>query len=238
MLRGFLGGISRLLGEIADVMMPRYCVACGERLSPQEQFLCLPCRMEIPFTPFVDNPRENIMARRFWGVAPIEKASALFYFSPHSAMANIVYAIKYKGNEDLGIYLGRMIGNMERYREFLADIDVIVPMPITKQRRRERGYNQCEAVAIGLSMSTQLPVDAESVVRTRFTSSQTKMSGNERIENVKNAFEMIGNELEGKHILLIDDTMTTGSTLIACMDALKPLKNYKVSVLTLGYSKS
>ena len=92
-------------------------------------------------------------------------------------------------------------------------------------------------MAIGLSIATGLPVDAESVVRTRFTSSQTRLSGAEREENVRNAFAMVGDELEGKHILIVDDVFTTGSTLLACMDALKPLKNYKVSVLTLGYAK-
>ena len=202
-----------------------------------EHFICLCCRMDLPFTPFVDTPKDNIMARRFWGLAPIEKASAFFYFLPHSNVAQIIYDIKYHGNADLAVYLGRMIGGMERYSAFFEGIDVIVPVPITKKRRRERGYNQSECLAIGLSMTTGLPVDAESVLRTRFSSSQTKLSGTEREENVRNAFAMIGDTLKDKHILLVDDIFTTGSTLIACMDALKSLKTYKVSVLTLGFSK-
>lgn len=236
-----MGGIGRwlksLLGEIADVVMPRYCVVCGGRLSVNEHFLCLCCRMDMPLTSFVDNPKGNIMAQRFWGLAPIEKASAFFFFRPHSNMSHIIYDFKYHGNANLAVYMGRMMGGMARYREFLEGIDVIVPVPITKKRRRERGYNQSECLAIGLSIATGLPVDAESVVRTRFTSSQTRLSGAEREENVRNAFAMVGDELEGKHILIVDDVFTTGSTLLACMDALKPLKNYKVSVLTLGYAK-
>lgn len=204
---------SRLL----DLISPRLCVVCGDRLAVTEETLCSKCYLHLPRTDFGHNLYENVMAKLFWGQIAIEKATALFYYEPHAETANILYELKYKNHPEIGVVMGRMMAKELKNSGLFDDIDDIVPVPLAKKRERQRGYNQSMELAKGVSEVTGLPIDNHIVRRTKFVGSQTQRGRWERNENVENVFELIdGNNISGKHLLLIDDVVTTGATIVAC----------------------
>lgn len=136
-----------LLGNIIDFLFPRYCAICDERLLGTEEMLCATCLQDLPITPTWEAPYENNMAKMFWGRIPIEKCAALFYYHSHSNPSYIIYKLKYHHRPDTGNYLGRLIASKGIESDFFKDIDAIIPIPITKSRRKTRGYNQSEEIA-------------------------------------------------------------------------------------------
>ena len=143
-----------LLGNIIDFLFPRYCAICDERLLGTEEMLCATCLQDLPITPTWEAPYENNMAKMFWGRIPIEKCAALFYYHSHSNPSYIIYKLKYHHRPDTGNYLGRLIASKGIESDFFKDIDAIIPIPITKSRRKTRGYNQSEEIARGIQERT------------------------------------------------------------------------------------
>ena len=226
---------SRLL----DLISPRLCVVCGERLAVTEETLCSKCYLHLPRTDFGHNLYENVMAKLFWGQIAIEKATALFYYEPHAETANILYELKYKNHPEIGVVMGRMMAKELMNSGLFEDIDALVPVPLARKRERQRGYNQSLELAKGISEVTRLPIADKVVRRTKFEGSQTQRGRWERNENVEDVFELIdGNGISGKHLLLIDDVVTTGATIIACAQEMQKASNVKNSVLALGFAKS
>lgn len=225
---------SRLL----DFISPRLCVVCGRRLSPTEYSLCSVCQLHLPRTAFQFAPHDNPMAQLFWHLAPIERAAAFIYYQPHSEMARMVYQLKYGNSPDIGEDLGRLMASDMQLAHYFDDIDLLVPVPLTRKRQYQRGYNQSEMLALGISDITRLPIAAKALRRQVFRESQTHLSRHERQENVNGIFVVADAEaLKGCHILLIDDVCTTGATLTACAQALASIDNIRISVLTLGFTK-
>lgn len=178
------------------------------------------------------------MAKLFWGQIPIERAAAFFYYESHSNTANIIYKLKYKNHPEIGPVMGRKVSVEFQRDNFFDGIDGIVPIPLTKKRFRQRGYNQSEEIAKGLSEITGLPINKNVVVRTLFKGSQTRRSRWDRQENVEYAFKLIHAEpIAGKHLLVVDDVVTTGATIIACAKELVKAGNVKISVLSLGLTR-
>ena len=226
---------SRLL----DLISPRMCVVCGSRLAVTEETLCSKCYLHLPRTDFRNNLYENVMAKLFWGRIAIEKADALFFYEPHAETAHILYELKYKNHPEIGVVMGRMMAKELMRSGLYEGIDAIVPVPLAKKRERERGYNQSLELAKGVSEVTGLPIADKVVVRTKFVGSQTQRGRWERNENVENVFELVdGDSINGKHLLLIDDVVTTGATIIACAQELQKASNVRISVLALGFAKS
>lgn len=224
--------------ELLDLISPRRCAVCGERLMPEEPLLCSRCQQEMPVTPFCQSPYDNLMARLFWGQFPIEKASAWYFFRPHSDPSKMVYNLKYHGQAELGELIGEQMARWHQPSGFFNDIDAIVPMPLARKRTRERGYNQCEKIARGISWATKLPVYDKVITRHQFEQSQTHQSAWERRENVSNAFQLTdARRIQGKHLLLVDDIVTTGATVIACAQELAKADGVRISVLAVGYTK-
>ena len=179
------------------------------------------------------------MAKLFWGQIAIEKATALFYYEPHAETANILYELKYKNHPEIGVVMGRMMAKELMNSGLFEDIDALVPVPLARKRERQRGYNQSLELAKGISEVTRLPIADKVVRRTKFEGSQTQRGRWERNENVEDVFELIdGNGISGKHLLLIDDVVTTGATIIACAQEMQKASNVKISVLALGFAKS
>jgi len=179
------------------------------------------------------------MAQLFWYLAPIERAAALVYYEPHSEMAQMVYQLKYNNRPDIGEDMGRVMGCDMQLAGFFDGVDVLLPVPLSRKRLRQRGYNQSEQLARGVSDITHLPVITKVLKRKHFRQSQTQLNRLGRQENVADMFELRnGSMLVGRHVLLIDDVCTTGATLLACMDALKGIPGIRFSVLTLGFTKS
>ncbi len=224
--------------RILDFISPRLCVVCGHRLAPTERSLCSVCLFHLPRTDFHQKPLDNPMAQLFWGLAPIEKAAALFYYHPHSETAQLVYRLKYNNRPDIGEDMGRIMANELQVTDFFSDIDVLLPVPLASKRLRQRGYNQSEQLAVGISQLTGLPVIRHAVSRKAFTESQTRLTRQERRQNVDDMFVLRDDKpLRHRHVLIIDDVCTTGATITALSDAIRHVEGIRMSVLTLGYTK-
>lgn len=225
--------------RILDFISPRTCAVCGRRLSPTERSLCSVCLLHLPRTAYQFTPHDNPMAQLFWHLTPVERAAALIYYEPHSELAQLVYDLKYRNRPDIGEDMGRLMANEMQIAHFFDDIDILLPVPLSRKRLRQRGYNQSEELARGISEVTHLPLVTKAVIRKHFVRSQTQLTRYERQENVADMFELRDDHLiKGKHVLLIDDICTTGATLIACIDVLKNIPGIRLSVLTLGFTKT
>ena len=225
--------------RLLDLISPRACVVCGCRLSASEEVICGKCNLHLPRTSFQQDPYENIMAKMFWGQIPIERAAALIYYEPHAETANILYELKYKNHPEIGEVMGRLMARELQTGNFFEGIDGIIPVPLAKKRERQRGYNQSNELAEGISEITGLPIYNKVVKRTVFEGSQTSLGRWERNENVEQVFELKdAPTIQGKHLLIVDDVVTTGATVIACAKELCKAEGVRISVLSLGLAKS
>lgn len=227
-----------MLKAIFDLLAPRTCCICGLRLDLAEYVICTPCFINLPQTGFADNLYENDMAKTFWGrVKNFEKAFALVYHQAHADSAHPVYQLKYRGKPDIGIDYGLLIGKMLAEKGFFDDIDILLPVPLAKKRKLERGYNQSEMIALGLHDISKLPIYNNVVRRTSFESSQTQKDRQDRAENVENAFELVdGSNIHGKHVLIVDDVVTTGATVCAIAKQLQRVADVHISVVSIGFA--
>lgn len=231
--------MNSLLRQLADMLAPRACAACGHRLADGEETFCTRCSIHLPRTGFAALPTDNEMARLFWARLPIERAAALFYYHPHSPVARMVYDLKYRGQTDTGRQMGRMAAREMTADGFFEGIDLIVPLPLASRRERERGYNQSALIARGVADITGLPVVCDIVRRVRDTVSQTTLDHTGRADNMESAFSLVKPEaVAGRHVLIIDDIVTTGATATACGKAIAEAGNVRISVLAMGYSKA
>lgn len=193
----------------------------------------------MPLTLYEKSPLDNPMARLFWGRFPIENAAALFFYEPHGNVSRIVYDMKYHGFPETCQYMGEIMARRMSASAFFDGIDALVPMPLTWRRHWKRGYNQSMEMARGVSNVTGLPIFYKVVKRTHFKQSQTTQHAYERMMNVEDAFQLTdADKIAGKHILLIDDIVTTGSTITACAKELAKATGVSISILTLGFTKS
>lgn len=224
--------------RLLDLISPRLCVICGRRLSATEDVMCNKCNLHLPRTNYAKDAFENPMAKMFWGQLPLEKAAALFFYEGHAETANIIYQLKYENHPEIGIVMGRLMTKELQCYDFFDGIDGIVPMPLTKKRMRKRGYNQSEEIAKGVSQITGLPIYPDLVKRTTFLTSQTKKNRWERTENVEHVFasnKPIPSHIH--HLLVVDDVVTTGATIIACSRELVGTSGIRISILSLGLTK-
>lgn len=227
------------LSRMLDALSPRPCLVCGRRLSVTEQVVCAGCNLHLPRTGFATTPYDNELARSLWGRIKVEKCAALFFFAPHSQVADIVYQMKYKGRPELAADMGRMMAADLLPSGFFDGITDLVAIPLARQRERQRGYNQSREMVRGISEITHLPVIDNAVERTTFTESQTHKQRWDRNENVKDAFRITDSErFRHRHVLLVDDIVTTGATTVACCKEIERAEDVKVSVLCLGYTKT
>lgn len=225
--------------SLLDLISPRTCVVCGQRLSVSEETICSKCNLHLPRTGFQQDPYENMMAKMFWGQIPIERATALIYYEPHAETANILYELKYKNHPEIGEVVGRLMARELQMSNFFEGIDGIIPVPLAKKRQRQRGYNQSHELAKGISEITGLPIYNKVVRRTVFEGSQTSLGRWERNENVEQVFELKdAPTVQGKHLLIVDDVVTTGATIIACAKELCKAGGVRISVLSLGLAKN
>ncbi len=221
--------------RLINLISPRACTICGNRLGLHEDILCGKCNLHLPRTHHVRQPYDNEMAKLFWGRLPIERAAALTHYASGSQVSNIIYQLKYGHRPETGIVMGELIAKEFIPFHFFDDIDLIIPVPLAKPRQRQRGYNQSEMIAEGVSHVTRIKMDKGIIIRTIHTDTQTHKDRWERADNVKDAFDVVHpDKLRNKHILLIDDVATTGSTLCACGRRLVEEEGVRISILTLG----
>lgn len=225
--------------RLVDLIAPRACVVCGGRLGIHEFFLCGSCNLQLPRTNYADNPYENDMARLFWGQLPVERCAALFFYQGGSGPSQILYELKYKNHPEIGEFFGRMIAEEWNDTGFFEGIDLIVPVPLAKERQRQRGYNQSLHIARGIGSVTRLPIVTNAVSRKQFVESQTQKDRWQRNENVEGCFRLNdGSALKGRHVLLVDDVVTTGATICSCGREMLKAGDVRFSILTIGFAKS
>lgn len=228
-----------LLTRTLDLVAPRTCHVCGSRLSATEEAVCAVCGMHLPRTGYWLSPADNPMTRIFWGLVDIERAAAFITHQPHSETAAIVYDMKYRNNPALAVSMGQMAAREFLPAGFFDGIDLIVPVPLSRRRQRERGYNQSERMAQGISRATGIPVETRAIVRTRFDGSQTNLNRWDRQDNVEGIFRLRrSGRIESRHVLLVDDVVTSGATLTACAKELERAAGVRISVMTLAIAHS
>lgn len=222
--------------DFVSLFYPRLCLACGDTLFRHEEVLCTICLSELPRTKFhlyEDSPLDKV----FWGRVPVCKTAALFYFSKGGRVQHLVHQLKYKGRKEVGVFTGKMLGKEIWTVQEYHDIQRIIPVPLHPRKFKKRGYNQSEQIAIGLSEATGLPVDISSFVRTVASETQTRKARFARFENVKEIFYVSDPEaLADQHILLVDDVITTGSTLESCANVLLKVPGIKISIASIAYA--
>ena len=202
-----------------------------------ENVICTDCRFTLPFTNFHLQP-DNIVARQFWGKVDLQGAYALYYFAKGGKVQNLMHHFKYKGMQEIGVLLGNIAGEQLVKNNIFNSVDVIIPVPLHKNRLKERGYNQSTCFANGLAQKLNAAVDDDNLVRVKSTETQTHKSRFSRFENMQEVFKIINPEkLIGKHILLVDDVVTTGSTLEACSLQLLKIEGLKLSIATIAYAE-
>jgi len=206
---------------ILDFIFPPSCLSCAATLPTGRQRVCDSCWDSIervsPVLPLYIETREKLVVS-----GQVESLVSLFVFEKEGAFQHIAHALKYNGYESLGVELGRRLG--EAFLVVGEEGDLLIPIPLHKRKLRERGYNQAERIAHGVSMVTSIPVRTDLLRRTRFTQSQTTLTLEERKKNMEAAFEVIpGKEgdVKGRTIILIDDVITTGATIVACAATLR-----------------
>lgn len=222
--------------DFVSLIFPELCQACAKSLYRNEELVCADCLYHLPYTDFHLNA-DNAVAQQFWGRVNLEAAAALLYFSKGSRVQNLMHQLKYKNKPEVGVYLGKLAGKRLLENTMFASADVIVPVPLHQQKQLKRGYNQSLCFAEGLSEKLLIPVENNNLIRTTSTESQTKKSRTLRYENMKDVFSVQNPErLNGKHILLIDDIVTTGATLEACCNVLLDIADVKISIAAIAYT--
>lgn len=205
-------------------------------MSPGEEVLCVRCQADLPRVRTVSF-EENDIARIFWGLVPIEKGISFFHYTPHSPHSRILFELKYHNHPEVGKTMGRMMAEELKATNFFNGIDLIVPIPLSRKKERQRGYNQSDWIAWGISEATGIPTDTTSVVRTKSNPSQTTLDHRQRRENVRDIFAVRYPEsLEGRHILLVDDVITTGATMLSCAETIARACRVRFSVLSLAWA--
>lgn len=225
-----------LFSDLTGIFFPPLCPACSEVLMKNERVLCLGCLTELPRTGF-HTDSDNEVARIFMGRVNICNATAFMVFQKESRYRHIIHDIKYNGNFPAAIEMGRIFGKELAGTPF-AGVDIIHPVPLHRSRLRERGFNQSDMIAEGMAEVLKVPMEKGLIIRRSGTGTQTSRSRYERWEHVKGAFRLRRKgEFAGKHVLLVDDVVTTGATLEACAMAVLQDENAEVSVATLAYVK-
>jgi ComF family protein len=226
--------ISDIGDDFLSLFFPRLCLACSSHLVRGEEVLCTGCLLSMARTDF-HLKRDNTLEQAFWGRCLVERAAAFSVYNRGSRIRKLIHALKYNGRTEIGKMLGELYGHILTESGFMADIDMIVPVPLHPARERQRGYNQSDFIANGLSGSAGVPVKKNIIMRADQTGSQTKRARYERWENVKGLFFVPEPEqIAGKHILVVDDVITTGSTMEACVNALHEAGEVKVSLVALA----
>lgn len=212
--------VVELFADFVSLFYPTYCYACQGGLVKGEQFICSACMLEMPQTKYHLQPNNSFQERmslRF----PVKHSLALFHFSKKGRVQHVLHALKYKNHPEVGVYLGKLFGAQLLETEIPKSVDLIIPVPLHAARQRVRGYNQSAQFARGLSEKLNIPFSENVLVRITSTSSQTRKNKLSRWINVEEVFQLQAPEaIHKKHILLVDDVITTGATIEACAQTL------------------
>src|SRR6266498_3377724 len=222
------------LNHFTHLFFPHVCEGCGTDILENGSLLCAECLLKLPQTNFIAEP-DNPVEKIFYGRIKVEAAGSAFYFTKHSLLQHLIVQLKYRGNKDMGFYFGKLLGYQLVQSNRFNNIDAIIPLPLNRRKERKRGYNQAAIIAEGITSVWPKLVLKNNVQRMIFTETQTHKDRITRWQTMEGVFENIDKEsLTNKHLLLIDDIVTTGATLEACGAKLLEIPGTKLSIVTVA----
>jgi ComF family protein len=225
-----------LFDDFISLIFPNICACCGNSLWKHEKVICTYCDFHLPRTGF-HLERDNPVTRTFWGRARIESSAAFYLFNKENRVQQMIHLLKYKDRRDIGIFIGEKYGFYLKNSPFFDSVDLILPVPLHKKKRMKRGYNQSEEFATGLGKSMRLPVNPYFLYRCKATETQTRKSRFRRWENVSDIFAVRDSSaLQGKHVLLVDDVITTGATMESCIRVLSAIQGIRISIAAIAFT--
>jgi ComF family protein len=228
--------INLIKNGLTQLFFPHTCYGCGSDLLSEESLLCLRCLNDLPETNFAkhaNNPIEKI----FWGRIPVITAMTGFYFSKHAIIQTLIHQLKYKGKKEVGVFLGNRLAMQLKDSNRFNQIDALIPLPLFPDKLKKRGYNQAAVIADGMSEVLGIPVLNNIITRKLFTETQTRKGRTDRWQNVKESFALLNYEaIQNKHVLLVDDVITTGATTEACGSVLLSANNVSLSIAALAFA--
>jgi ComF family protein len=227
--------LSSWIDPVFWLYFPKNCPACGRPLRLFGANICGRCSQNLPETHFFEAPN-NPIEKIFYGRLPISAGAAAWYFHKNSALQALLFQLKYKSNKEVGLFIGKQMGALLAASERFSSIDALVPVPLHPQALSKRGFNQAALICEGIGQVWHKPVLTGAIARTKHTSTQTKQTRAERWDNMENAFTIKDPiSINGKHLLIIDDVITTGATIEACGKTLLTIKDVRVSVAAAAY---
>ncbi len=222
--------------SISHLFFPQLCLGCGSDAISNNETICIECLYKLPETNF-ENIEDNAVSKSLSGRVPFVHASAIYYFTKQSILQSIIFQLKYKQQSNLGIELGKLMGKKLSQSKLYEDVDVLIPLPLHPKKLRQRGYNQTQVLCEGIQTVWDKPIINNAVIRQQNTKTQTKKGRINRWENMEGVFTIDNEQLIiDKHILLVDDVMTTGASIEAFYQAIEHISNIKISVCTLAYT--
>lgn len=226
--------MKKIFSNLLDLFYPPLCAVCNGRLTEKEQHLCLECLSQLPKTNQHLHPN-NRLEEFFAGRIPFERIAAYTYFVKEGSVQKIIHELKYKNNPQIGYYIGQLCGEDLKSSDFISNIDLLVPIPLHPKREKKRGYNQSMEICKGISEKTGIAVNNSALKRMVNNKSQTQNSQLNRWNNVENIFSLSDKqELQQKHILLIDDVITTGSTIESAIRTILSSADCQISIYAVG----
>lgn len=226
--------INTLLTDFIALLYPQVCIGCGSALLHHDRMICFKCSIDLPHTHF-ESVNENSVERLFWFKTKIEQATSGFFFSKKSRIQKMIHAFKYHGNEEAAVFMGELLGNILQKSIRFKEIDAIIPVPLHPAKFKKRGFNQAERIAVGMASKMNIPVLINALIRVEHSETQTKKALFNRWTNVKTIFKVYDSSLvNGKHVLLVDDVITSGSTIESCANQILKIPNTKVSLASLA----
>lgn len=225
-----------LINDFMSLIYPRHCEACGINLLKHEEFICNLCLINLPKSNYHKN-LNNELNFVFAGRIPLQHALCFYLFEKSGRVQKLLHAIKYQNQKELAKFIGKLYAKDLKESEILKNVDVVLPIPLHQKKLKQRGYNQSEWFTKGITSELNLKLDIASLKKTNATSTQTNKNKFQRWENVEGVFELQNPEaLYNKHVLIVDDVITTGATIEAAWQALKDVVGIKISVLSIAFA--
>jgi ComF family protein len=227
----------KFISDFLSLIYPVVCQACNNSLFKHEKVVCHRCLYRLPRTRFAGEPKSPV-ASVFWGRVPLQSVAVAFYYNKGNAVQELIHKFKYRGNREIGFFLGEALGEEILKCRPEDNIDLIIPVPLHPKKQRKRGFNQSQIIAEGIAKKINVTVNTNVLFRKTFSSTQTRKSKYDRWQNVAEIFDLKDPSIiENKHILIVDDVITTGATIEACCHVLLKVEGVRVSVAAVAYTR-